>query len=160
MSRHIAGQERPFCVSCETAFFADPKLAVAVLIEQEGLIALQRRTIDPGYGRWTFPSGYVDRGEQVEVAAIREAWEEVGIQVRLERLLGLYSRPGETVVLVVYVATPEAGQLESRDENDAVGFFPPDDLPELAFPNDHAIIETWLRGDVAPVANPVLEDLT
>jgi 8-oxo-dGTP diphosphatase len=157
--REIAGRDRPYCVRCETGFFEDPKLAVAVVIERDGRIALQRRTIDPGMGLWTFPSGFVDRGEQVEEAAIREAWEEVGVRVRLTQLLGLYSSPGETVVLAVYVAQAEEGDLVSRDENDAVGFFAPDQLPELAFPNDRAIIETWARGGPAPVANPVLNDL-
>jgi 8-oxo-dGTP diphosphatase len=158
-SREIGGKERPYCVPCEAGFFEDPKLAVAVVIERDGRIALQRRTIDPGMGLWTFPSGYVDRGEPVEEAAIREAWEEVGANVRLTRLLGLYSSPGETVVLAVYVAHAESGELESRDENDAVGFFAPDDLPELAFPNDRAIIETWLSGNNAPIANPEINNL-
>ena len=157
--RELAGRTRPWCPSCKTGFFADPKLAVAVVIEYGERIVLQRRTIDPGAGLWTFPSGFVDRGEPVEEAAIREAWEEVGVYVRLTRLLGLYSSSGETVVLVVYVAEAESGRLESRDENDAVGLFSPDELPQLAFPNDDAIIETWLRGGSAPVKNPVLDDL-
>lgn len=157
--RELGGKERPFCPQCDTGFFQDPKLAVAVVIEDQGKVALQRRTIDPGAGLWTFPSGFVDRGEPVEEAAIREAWEEVGVRVRLDRLLGLYSAPGETVVLAVYVATTLSGTLESRDENDAVGFFGPDELPPLAFPNDQAIIQTWLRGESAPVASPDLENL-
>jgi 8-oxo-dGTP diphosphatase len=155
--REIQQRERPFCPSCETAFFEDPKLAVAVLIEQDGKVALQRRTIDPGAGLWTFPSGFVDRGEPVEEAAVREAWEEVGLQVRLERFLGLYSSPGETVVLAVFVATHEAGKLTSLEENDAVGFFGPDELPDLAFPNDKAIVETWRNGAQRPVETPVLD---
>jgi 8-oxo-dGTP diphosphatase len=155
--REISGQKRPFCPSCETAFFEDPKLAVAVVIEQDGKVALQRRSIDPGMGLWTFPSGYVDRGEPTEEAAVREAWEEVGLKVRLKHLLGLYSSPGETVVLAVYVATPVEGRLQSLDENDAVGFFSPNELPEMAFPNDVAIVETWRSGSVRPVPTPDIE---
>jgi 8-oxo-dGTP diphosphatase len=157
--REIAQRHRPFCGSCETAFFEDPKVAVAVVIEQNDQVVLQRRTIDPGSGLWTFPSGYVDRGEPLEEAAVREAWEEVGLQVELQRLLGVYSSPGETVVLNVFVATPQAGRLQSLDENDAVGYFSPDNLPELAFPNDQDIIETWRSGDQRPVVTPDI-DLT
>jgi 8-oxo-dGTP diphosphatase len=145
-TRELGGKERPYCPRCTLGFYEDPKLAVAVLIEHDGKIVLQRRTIDPGMGRWTFPSGYVERGEPVEDAAVREAIEEVGVQVRLERLLGLYSRRGATVVLAVYVATPEGGSLESRDENDAVGLFGPDELPEMAFPHDREIVATWASG--------------
>lgn len=155
--REIAQRRRPFCQSCATAFFEDPKLAVAVVIEQEEQIALQRRTIDPGSGLWTFPSGFVDRGEPIEVAAVREAWEEVGLQVELKRLLGVYSSPGETVVLSVFVAIPQAGRLQSLDENDAVGFFSPDNLPELAFPNDRAIIDTWRSGSQRPIITPDID---
>jgi 8-oxo-dGTP diphosphatase len=155
--RELSGRDRPFCPTCETGFFEDPKLAVAVVIERDGKVALQRRTIDPGMGLWTFPSGFVDRGEPVEEAAVREAWEEVGLKVRLQRLLGLYSSAGETVVLAVYVASPEAGRLQSLDENDAVGFFAPEELPELAFPNDHAIIRTWRSGGAHQVQTPDIE---
>lgn len=155
--REIAERQRPFCPTCETAFFEDPKLAVAVVVEQDGKVALQRRTIDPGMGLWTFPSGYVDRGEPVEEAAVREAWEEVGLRVQLDRLLGVYSSPGETVVLTVFVATPESGTLQSLDENDAVGFFAPDSLPDLAFPNDDAIIKTWRSGSIRPVPTPAID---
>ncbi|MDI3340807.1 MAG: NUDIX domain-containing protein, partial [Sphaerobacter sp.] len=93
--REISGRVRPHCPSCRVTFFADPKLAVAVVIEQAGKVVLQRRTIDPGMGRWTFPSGYVERGEPPEVAALREVQEEVGVSVRLTRLIGLYADPGD-----------------------------------------------------------------
>jgi 8-oxo-dGTP diphosphatase len=155
--REIAERQRPYCPDCETAFFEDPKLAVAVVIERDEKVALQRRTIDPGAGLWTFPSGFVDRGEPVEEAAVREAWEEVGLRVRLDRFLGLYSSPGETVVLAVFVASPESGTLTSLDENDAVGFFGPDELPDLAFPNDEAIIKTWRNGSQRPVETPAID---
>lgn len=155
--REISGRDRPFCAQCQSAFFEDPKLAVAVVIEQDDEIVLQRRTIDPGSGLWTFPSGFVDRGEPVEEAAVREAWEEVGLQVKLDRFLGLYSSPGETVVLAVFVAMPVAGELQSLDENDAVGFFGPNGLPALAFPNDEAIIDAWRSGTVREVPTPPVD---
>jgi 8-oxo-dGTP diphosphatase len=156
-TRVLGGKERPYCPRCTLGFYEDPKLAVAVLIEHDGRLVLQRRTIDPGMGLWTFPSGYVERGEPVEEAAVREAYEEVGVRVRLSRLLGLYSRPGNTVVLAVYVATPEGGELAAGDENDAVGLFEPDHLPEMAFPHDREIVATWASGTIAAVKTPDIE---
>lgn len=149
--KRVSGRAQPHCTACEATFFADPKLAVAVLIEQDGKVVLQRRTIDPGLGLWTFPSGYVDRGERPEDAAVREAAEEVGVEVRLTRLIGLYSRPGDPVVLAVYAAEIVGGRLAPTDENDAVDFFTPNDLPPLAFPHDPEIIATWAAGGVAPM---------
>ena len=144
IKRVVAGRPRPHCPACQQTFFADPKLAVAVLIDVDGQLVLQRRAIEPGLGRWSFPSGFVERGERVEDAAIREAREEVGLDVRLTRLLGLYSESGNPVVLAVYLAEPIGGTLHAdHDENDAVGLFSPDALPDLAFSHDHAIIADW-----------------
>ena len=88
--RHVFGKARPHCAACNRTFFEDPKLAVAVVIAIDGRILLQQRDIDPGRGAWTFPSGYVDRGEIVEEAAAREVLEEVNLAVRIDRLLGDY----------------------------------------------------------------------
>lgn len=157
--RVVSGRPRPHCPTCRRTFFADPKLAVAVVVGQDGKLVLQRRTIDPGMGRWTFPSGYVERGELPEVAAVREVYEEVGLAVRLTRLLGLYGREGEPVVLAAYAAEAVGGRLGSGDENDAVALFAPDGLPELAFPHDAEIVAVWRGGGVAPVRRPAFESI-
>lgn len=151
--REVAGKLRPHCPSCAVTFFADPKLAVAVLIEQDGKLVLQRRSIDPGMGLWTFPSGFVERGEPPEEAAVREVYEEVGLHVRLTRLVGLYSRPGDVVVLAVYGAEIVDGELISGEETDAVGLFTPETLPPLAFSHDAEIISTWYATRRAEEAN-------
>jgi ADP-ribose pyrophosphatase YjhB (NUDIX family) len=141
--RHVAGKPRPHCPSCRVTFYADPKLAVAVLVHDGERLVLQRRSIDPGMGRWSFPSGYVDRGEPVERAAVREVVEETGLEVRITELIGIYSQPGNPVVLAVYAANIVGGQLEAGDESDAVGAFDLTDLPELAFEHDGQIIADW-----------------
>jgi ADP-ribose pyrophosphatase YjhB (NUDIX family) len=143
--RQSAGKVRPYCAACDRPIFEDPKLAVAVVIAIEGRILLQQRDIDPGRGAWTFPSGFVDRGEVVEEAAAREVREEVNLAVRIDRLLGVYSRAGHPVVLAVYTATPLASDFSAGDEVAAVGLFDPADLPPLAFPHDARIIADWIQ---------------
>ncbi|HEY8445474.1 MAG TPA: NUDIX hydrolase [Thermomicrobiales bacterium] len=147
--REVEGRLRPVCVACGAVTYLDPKLAVAVVIERDGRVLFGRRA--PGAreaGKWSFPAGFVERGERVEDAAIREAWEEVGLEVTLGPLLGLYSATGEAVVLAVYVAYAERGEPVARDDLDAVGWFAPDALPELAFPHDRHILDAWqaMRG--------------
>ena len=84
--------ERLVCVRCGFVFYLDPKVAVGTIIrDEDSRIVLVRRAIEPGYGKWVFPGGYVDRGEQVHAAAVREAREEAGLEVRLEKLINIYS---------------------------------------------------------------------
>jgi 8-oxo-dGTP diphosphatase len=124
--------------------YRDPKVAVAVIIAREGRILLQQRAMEPRKGLWTFPSGYVDRGEQVERAAEREVSEELGLKARLTHLLGVYSESGNPVVLIVYTGDVDAGEpTVQAEEISAIGWFAPDDLPPLAFDHDPAIVSDW-----------------
>lgn len=125
--------------------YRDPKVAVAVIIARDGEILLQQRAMEPRKGLWTFPSGYVDRGEQVERAAEREVREELGLTVRLTHLLGVYSESGNPVVLIVYTGECDAAEpTVQAEEVSAIGYFAPDDPPLLAFDHDPAIISDWL----------------
>ena len=75
-----------------------------------------RRAIEPGYGKWVYPGGYVDRGELVVDAAVREAREEAGLDVRLDHLINVYSYPGRSPVIIVYAASILGGSLCTDDE--------------------------------------------
>jgi 8-oxo-dGTP diphosphatase len=138
---------RPTCADCSFIHFDDPKLAAGCIVEIDGAIVLLRRSIEPGYGKWVFPGGYVDRGERVEDAACRETREEASLDVRVTSLLNVYSYPGRPVVVVVYTAEHVGGLFEAADEALEGRLFAPDALPwdELAFPS------TWdaLRDYVA-----------
>ena len=134
---------QPGCRGCGFVLFSNPKLAAGVVVEHEGAILLVRRNHEPMYGRWSFPSGFVDAGEVVEEAACREVLEETGVEVRIERLLGVYSQRDHPIVFVAYAGRSVAGAPMSGDEALEVGLFPPDALPDLAFPHDPAIIEAW-----------------
>jgi mutator protein MutT len=139
------GRERPVCVDCGAVTYLDPKLAVAVLIERDDQVLLGLRGEGTREaGKWSFPAGFVERGERVEDAAIREVAEEAGLTVELGPLLGLFSQPGETVVLAVYVAREANGSPAAADDLVELGWFPADCLPELAFPHDREIVARWL----------------
>lgn len=132
-------------MSTGAPIYLDPKVAAAVIIADGRGILLQQRAMEPRRGLWTFPSGYVDRGEQVERAAEREVREELGLSVRLTHLLGVYSETGNPVVLIVYTGEVpgDATPVIQEEEISAVGYFRPDDLPPLAFAHDSAIIADW-----------------
>jgi ADP-ribose pyrophosphatase YjhB (NUDIX family) len=120
-------------------------VAVGVVIRHEGRILLNRRAIDPGKGRWSFPSGYVDLGESTSSAAVREVKEETGYDVRLGGLVGVYSSASRPVVFIVYDGEVVGGDLAPCDEVEEVGLFAGDALPPLAFEHDSEIIDDWQR---------------
>ena len=123
------------CPHCGYGAYYNPKpVAAAIPVTPDGRIILLRRGFDPGKGLWTFPGGFVDLGESVEEAAVREAMEELEIDIELGPLIGLYSRADERVVLAVYRATTDQVP-KTTDEATEVKAFAPDELPwdELAF---------------------------
>jgi ADP-ribose pyrophosphatase YjhB (NUDIX family) len=139
--------ERLQCAACAFVFYLDPKVAACTVFMMDGGIVLLRRSIDPGHGLWVFPGGYVDRGETVEDAAVRETLEECGMRVSLTGILDAYSFPGKDVVVIVYAAHPEGGTLQAGDESSEVRAFPPEVLPwgELAFDSTRAALRDYLR---------------
>lgn len=140
--------DRLYCEACEFVFYQDPKLAAGVVTLHEEKVLLLRRGIEPAYGAWVFPGGFVDRGEHPEEAAAREAREEAGVEVALDGLLGIYSHPpGSPVVIVVYEGRITAGAPEALDESLEVGLFPPEALPwpDLAFSTTRMAMAEFTR---------------
>ncbi len=141
------GKMRAVCPNCETVHFEDPKVAVGVVVDDgNGRIVLGKRNHEPKMGCWSFPSGFVDVGEILEDAAVREVEEETGLKVRIDRLLGVYSTQGERTIFIAYAGSIVGGVMEAGDECFEVAAFPPDALPDLAFPHDETILRAWAYG--------------
>jgi len=123
------------CPHCGYAAYFNPKpVADAIPVDDADRVILLRRGFDPGRSRWTFPGGFVDLGESVEDAAHRETDEELGIAIELGRLVGVYSRAEDRVVLIVYLARA-LGQPQTTREASEVRSFAQAEIPwdELAF---------------------------
>jgi ADP-ribose pyrophosphatase YjhB (NUDIX family) len=121
-------------------------VATGAIFSLDGGILLVQRGIEPSYGKWVFPGGYVDRGECLEEAAIREAKEESGLDIRLTRLLGAYSSPGNPVILIAYAGEVTGGALKVDEEGLDARVFSPAEIPwdRLAFPSTHQVIRDYL----------------
>jgi 8-oxo-dGTP diphosphatase len=142
--------ERPVCTRCGFVFYLDPKIAVGTIIRTagEGLV-LVRRAIDPGYGKWVFPGGYVDRGEEVTAAAVREAREESGLEVRIDGLVNIYSYAGRTPIIIVFAATALGGELCVDDESLEIRLFTPPEIPwdRLAFRSTNEALRDYFKSE-------------
>jgi ADP-ribose pyrophosphatase YjhB (NUDIX family) len=123
--------------------YYDPKVAATSIIEDGGRVLMVRRAVETGYGLWSLPGGYVDRGEVMEEAAAREVREETGLDVEVGYLVGLFSEAGHPVIVAAYAAQQVGGRLEAGPESLEVGYFSLDDLPPLAFPRDLQILDRW-----------------
>ena len=116
---------RLVCSKCAFIFYRDPKLVVCSVVEMDNKIVLLKRGIEPQLGKWVLPGGYVDLGEEVEAAALREAEEECGLKIRIEELLGVYSYPGRVAVVAAYIAEYLSGQLIAGDETEEAELYTP-----------------------------------
>jgi len=147
--------ERLVCGKCTFVFYIDPKIAVGTIVKTgSDRLVLVRRAIEPGYGKWVFPGGYVDRGEPLTAAALREAREECGLDIRLDGLVNIYSYAGRAPVIVVYAATAISGQLSGDDECLETAEFESAAIPwsELAFQSTHDGLRDYLSGLRHPIA--------
>ena len=153
-TRRLHSADRLACPRCDFIHFADPKLAVGVLVEDDrGRLLYTQRNHDPAMGAWAWPSGFVDRAEELRAAAIREVCEETGIQVAIDRLIDAYSRDGDPLVFIAFAGRAVGGELRPGDEATDVRFFPLDALPPPVFPHDPEILRAWRATRALPDAN-------
>ena len=140
--------ERLVCEACGFVFYLGPKLVAGAIVETGGGIVLIQRAIEPGYGLWTFPGGFVERGEVAEAAAARETLEETGLEIEISEIVGLYTYEDQIPAIAVFAARVTGGELAPLDETLDVRAFPPDELPwsEMAFPSTGHALKDYLRG--------------
>ena len=138
---------RLVCPGCDFVFYLDPKVAACTICMVDGGIVLMKRGIAPEMGKWVFPGGFVDRGESVTAAAVRETKEEVNLRVNLTGILDVYSFEGSDVVVVVYAAEVAGGELKACDECQEVRAFPPESIPwaDLAFATTRAALKDYIH---------------
>lgn len=151
--RLLASEDRLrlVCRGCGHILYINPKVVAAVIPEWGDRFLLLRRAIEPRYGTWTFPGGFVEIDETVEAAAVREAREEVGLEVRLRTLVGVYSRPapaGPGVVVVVYRGEVTSERICMGREALEARWVLPSEIPwdELSFQTTAWALRDWLAG--------------
>ena len=156
--RSIEGRELEVCATDGYVLWRDPKVAAAVVVEADGGIVLGRRAIEPAYGEWCLPGGFVNDNEDPAAAAVRECREEINVEVELTELLGVYhvaKTTASSIVGIAYRGRVVAGQaLSAGPEMLEVGVFRPDALPQVAFPSHREVLSLYAAAAAARSASP------
>ena len=122
--------------------YKSPKLTADGAIIKDGKILLIERKNEPFKGKWALPGGFVEYGEKVEDAVVREVNEETGLDTKIIDIVGVYSDPSRDprghIVTVVYLLEILDGEIKGSDDAADAKFFDLNDLPKLAF--DHNVI--------------------
>ncbi len=135
---------RYVCDACQEIHYQNPKIVAGCIPEWEGKILLCRRAIEPRSGLWTFPAGFMERGESTEQAAARETFEEAQADVEITSLYAVFSLPHISQVYMVFRGRMRGPDFQAGTESLEVQLFHRDAIPweEIAFPVVH---ETLVR---------------
>lgn len=150
--RREGSEERPVCPACGVVQYLNPAPAAGIVMVRDGRVCLVKRRFAPKQGEWTFPTGFMEWGEDPAETARREALEETGMEVALTGLYAVEAGvlpPDTPVVVIFYTAEQTGGVLLAGDDAEEVGFFAPDALPgPIAFAAHRRVLER-LREDLA-----------
>jgi len=156
--RLIEGRELEACPNDDFVLWRDPKVAAAIVVEAGGGIVLGRRAIEPGYGLWCLPGGFVNDDESPAEAVVRECREEIGAAVEVESVLDVYHSAKTTtpsIVVIAYRGRLAVGEtVAPGDEMLEVGVFRLDALPPIAFPSHREAIARYASADAASASRP------
>jgi 8-oxo-dGTP diphosphatase len=145
----IGGRDRVVCIKCEFVHWDNPKPVTATLVPLESGLVLVKRKFEPYVDDWCLPGGFIEARESPEESAIREVYEETGLTVEVDRLVGAYS-PGRgiNVVILFYLAKSVTGKMVPGDDASDVGLFRQQELPpNVAFELHRKMIADFFAGN-------------
>lgn len=147
----IEGRDRDRCPGCGFVAYHNPAPVGLAVIEHDSRLVLVRRTTAPLLGYWTPPAGYVELGESVPEAVMRETREECGLEIALDGVLGVFSQADISVVLIAYRARSLSGVPIAGDDASEIGLFARGELPLQAPPQGGTATDHWFYGVVQEV---------
>jgi ADP-ribose pyrophosphatase YjhB (NUDIX family) len=136
MARHV-------CSQCGEIHYHNPKIVVGSIPRWGEQVLLCRRAIEPRYGLWTLPAGFLENDETTIEGAARETLEEASAQVRIAGLYALFNLPHINQVYVMFLADLIAPEFGPGPESLEVALYREQDIPweQMAFP----VVEQTLK---------------
>jgi 8-oxo-dGTP diphosphatase len=139
----LDGRDREHCPACGFVAYRNPAPVGLAVIEHEGQLVLIRRSAAPLADYWAPPAGYVECGESVPDAVIREAREECGLDIALDGLAGVYSQADVDVLIIAYRAHSTGGLLIAGDDASDARLFAAGRLPVQTSPPEGTATDRW-----------------
>lgn len=138
-------RERYVCDACGVVHYQNPRIIAGCLVESGNRVLLCRRAIEPRFGLWTLPAGFMENGETTEQAAARETWEEARARVAEPRLYSLFSLPHINQVYLLFRCRLAPGGYGAGTESLEVRLFEEAEIPwdQLAFPTIRKTLEYY-----------------
>jgi len=129
-------RQRHVCISCNFIHYQNPKIVAGCIPEWDDQVLLCKRAIEPQYGFWTFPAGFMENGESTLQAAIRETMEEANARVKILDIYMIINLPHVNQVYMMYRSSLEDKKYDSGPESLEVELYREEDIPWdlLAFP--------------------------
>lgn len=140
-------RHRHVCRECDTIHYQNPRIITGCLPLYEDKVLLCKRAIEPRYGYWTLPAGFMENGETTSDGALRESWEEAQATIDIDGLYTMFNLPQINQVYLFY-----RGRLANLDfaagyESLDVKLFTEEEIPwkELAFPVINRTLEKYFE---------------
>lgn len=129
-------RERHVCGHCNTIHYQNPRIIAGCLPIHEDKVLLCKRAIEPRYGYWTLPAGFMENGETIQEGALRESWEEANATIQVDSLYTMFNLPHINQVYFFYRGSLANLEFGPGTESIDVQLFTEDAIPwdELAFP--------------------------
>lgn len=143
------GIQRDFCNACNLFFYKNPLPVVSTIVAEDRRILLVKRGNRPYKGAWCLPSGFVETGESIQHAALRELTEEAGIVGRILGLVDVHSYKSRfygDLIFITFEVEQTGGMLQPGSDTVKAEYFPIDSLPSLAFPSNKRAMQYYVAG--------------
>lgn len=142
-------RQRHSCIKCGYIHYQNPRIITGCIIQKEGKILLAKRAIEPRYGKWNLPAGFLEQNEDVISGAAREALEETGFEVKVSHLQTVYSVPHVSQVFMLFVAEIISKQFDDPSETLEMEFYNEKGIPwdEIAFSSNTFAIKKYFENN-------------
>ena len=142
--KKIQGRPRLFCPACNEVWYQNPlPAATALVLDSHHQLLLGKRRIEPQKGHWCLPGGFIEQGETMEQAVLRELEEETGLAGTVVTLVDCFyqeSRFYGSLIIFGYLVAVQGGKMCAGDDLEEVRFFDLDNLPPLAFESHRRLV--------------------